>query len=330
MVAGSKTDSPSPDSPVGQLEQIEVDKITPNERNPRQTFDQPSIERLAASLEEIGLQVPITVYRDSKKASAPYVLLDGERRFKAAKLINWQTIPALVVPRPSLKDNAVRMFNIHMLREDWREIETAWALEQIIQETGIENDRVLQKLTGLAIDRIRNMKRVLGFPKSVQEKVGRGDLPYQLLVELDKNLLSKRRDEIRKDETQIVDASVAELRDVFLKKFTDEIEKDIVDLRKVGTLFDTARGRGKVAERAKVALKKLVKEPSATIEDAYDAGAASSIELSRVLKDLAAMPGRIRDLLAGNLEPDERQQVKAALVALRGRLDEILKKAKLD
>lgn len=326
MAAGNRNSDDTP--PVGELRQIRVDDITRNERNPRQTFNQDRIEKLAASLEEIGLQVPITVYANSSRSGSPYTLLDGERRFKAAKLINWTTIPAIVVAKPSAKQNAVRMFNIHMLREEWDEIETAWALESIIKETGIDSDRELQKLTGLSIDRIRNMKRVLSFPQRYQEMVAKGDLPYQLLVELDKNLLSRKRSESSDGREPILDMSSTQLRDVFLKKYIDNIETDVVDLRKVGTLYDTAVGDGRVAERAKAALTKLVSNADATIEEAYEEGAASNVELSKILRDIAALPGRISDLLQGRLERNQKQEVLAALNQLRSAVVDLIARVK--
>lgn len=300
------------------LKDIRVDQITPNVRNPRKYFDQRKIERLAASLEEIGLQVPITVYHDPSKTKKPFVLLDGERRYRAATLIDWETIPALIVPKPSASDNAVRMFNIHMLREDWEEIETAWALEQIIEETGVVSDRELQTLTGLSPDRIKNMRRVLNFPKAIQTKVADGKLPFQLLVELDKNILSKVR-----DGSTAVTARPAELRDIFLKKYETKVEKDIVDLRRVGTLFETAKSTGKVGDRAKAALHRLVTQTDATIEEAYEEGASSSVEISRVLRDMSALPARTEDLLEINLDNEQRKQVLAAVAELRRALGNI-------
>jgi ParB-like chromosome segregation protein Spo0J len=253
------------------------------------------------------------------------VLLDGERRLRAAKQINRETIPALVVPRPSSKDNAVRMFNIHMLREDWREIETAWALEEIMKETGIREDRDLQHLTGLSVDRIRNMKRVLDFPKSWQQRVEREELPYQLLVELDKNVLSRRRQELAQDSDPVLELSVPELRDVFLKKYVEGVETDVVDLRRVGTLLDTARSDGKVALRARSALQSLVANPDATIEEAYEIGAASSVELSKVMRDVSALPGRLGDLLSSRLDSEQRREVTRALRELQRQLNQLLK-----
>ena len=311
--------------PVGELREIEVRKITRNPRNPRRTFDPKTIERLASSLEEIGLQVPITVYR---KASGKdeYILLDGERRFRAAKHINWQKIPGLVVQEPSATDNAIRMFNIHMLREEWSEIETAWALEKIMEETGETNDRELQKKTGLSIDRIRNMKRVLTFPQHYQERVAAGEMPYQLLVELDKNLLSKNQKDLDRNGGSFLGKATDEIRDVMLKRYEDNVETDVVDMRKVGNLYDTARLKGKVGERARTALSQLLTQPHTTIEEAFEFGAASSVELSRVLRDAAALPSRFADLLAGQLEPEQKITVRNGLASLIDKLQVELQK----
>jgi ParB family chromosome partitioning protein len=314
----------SDEDSVGHLENVPVASIIANLRNPRKTFDPRTIERLAASLEEIHLQVPVTVYRDQTPGTSNFILLDGERRFRAAKMINWDTIPALVVKAPSANENAVRMFNIHMLREEWREIETAWALEQIMEETGITLDRDLQRMTGLSPDRIKNMKRVLAFPKSYQQKVADGELSYQFLVELDKNVLSRQRQSRQLGETDpIISLSVPELRDVFLRKYSDGVESDIVELRRVATLFDTAKNQGKVAERARAALRTLVTEPAATIEEAYELGAAASVELKRVIRDLVALPGRVVDLLESGIDTDQRLEVVAAVRAACERLSRV-------
>ena len=217
------------------------------------------------------------------------------------------------------------MFNIHMLREDWEEIETAWALEQIIEETGIQSDRELQEITGLSIDRIRNMRRVLSFPRSAQEKVASGEFQYNLLVELDKNVLSKTREKKKVGTKPIIDMSTVQLRDVFLKKYTEKLETDVVDLRKVGTLFDTARGGGKIGERATQALTRLVTKPDVTIEEAYETGAASSVELGKVLRDMKGLPGRVKDLLGTKLEPEQRKEVQESLKTLRSRLADLIR-----
>jgi hypothetical protein len=220
------------------------------------------------------------------------------------------------------------MFNIHMLREDWEEIETAWALQEIMEKAKTTNERDLHELTGLSVDRIRNMKRVLEYPRSIQEQVARGELKYQMLVELDKSVLSRAPGRTgKKGQKAVLDLSVPQLRDVFLKKYETGVESDIVELRHVGALIDTARGEGKIAKRAQAALTKLVSRPEATIEEAYEIGAASSVELSKVIRDLNGLPGRVDDLLSTIRDGDQRVQVAGALRDTIRRLDKCLERA---
>src|SRR6266404_2669714 len=234
-----KGDAQTADSSLEQAPElkpvlIKPDRIRANPRNPRRKFPQASLERLAASIAEIGVLVPVTVYRDPLKDSE-YVLLDGERRWRSCQLINLSRIPAWVIAKPSGADNAVRMFNIHMLRDDWDEMATAWALEQIMDETGKDEDKELQRMTGLSPDRIANMKRVLAFPREYQEAVHDDRIPYNLLVELDKAVLSRARAEAdaKNHKTKrVLGQPERKLRDIFLKKYEQGVFQDVVDLRK--------------------------------------------------------------------------------------------------
>jgi hypothetical protein len=79
-------------------------------------------------------------------------------------------------------------------------------------------------------------------------------------------------------------------RDEVLRRYSEGSEADIVDLRLVGTLFDTARAEGKVGERAQSALQRLFTDQDVTIADAYEMGAASNVELSKLLRDIATLP----------------------------------------
>lgn len=301
--------------------QISPDKIRKNPKNPRLSFPQPTIERLAESIEEVGVLVPVTVYKDEPQGGTEYVLLDGERRWRAAKQINLPSIPAWVIPKPDDAENALRMFNIHMLREDWSEIATAWALEAVMKETGITDDKELKHVTGLTIDRIRNIKRVLAFPEKWQQAVEEERVPFNLLVELDKAVLS-RADEVKS--TLHVDVTREKLRDVFLQKYEKGVFDDVVDLRKVGALVETAQQEGKVGERARRAFKRLVTDAGTSIDDAYEEGAAASVGIGRIIRDLDALPGRIDDLMASKLHDDALGQLTRALVNLRKELDRLL------
>jgi ParB/RepB/Spo0J family partition protein len=308
-------------------EHIEPSNIRKNPRNPRLDFPQKRIEALADSIEEQGVLVPLTVYRDPD-GETEYVLLDGERRWRAATLINAPSVPAWVIPKPTGVENVLRMFNIHMMRDEWGEMATALALKEIMAETAKTSETELRKLTGLGVDRIRNMKRVLAFPEEWHERVLSGEVPFNLLVELDKNVLTKAREP---EKQKVIGASETELRDLFLTMYDDAVLGDVVDLRKVGTLIDTATGAQtppKVKERAAKAIRGLVKKRNLSINDAYQYGAAASVEIRGILRDVDDLPGRIEDVIASELQDDERERLHAALNRLNQQIGTIL--ARLD
>jgi len=321
---------------VGDLTPILIspDSVRPNPRNPRQNFPRPSLERLQNSIAEIGVLVPLTVYHDPEpKSRTEYVLLDGERRWRASKEINYPKIPAWVIPKPDGADNAIRMFNIHMLREDWDELSTARALEQIMEETGERDDKKLQQLTGLSPDRIANMKRVLSFPEEYLDAVEEGEVPYNLLVELDKAVLSSARAEQKRaakdgSEAQevVLGESERDLRDMFWKKYKNGVFQDVVELRKVSALINAAQGQGTGGKRAKKALKRLVTEEEMRIDEAYDVGAPGSIEADKMLRDIRNLPDRLNDLLSNPIDPAAKRRLATAVRALRDACNVALKK----
>ena len=77
---------------MGQLEQIAIDRIDRNPEQPRQTFDERSLEELAASLKAYGQLQPIAV----RPLGDRYIIIAGERRWRAAQIAGWKTIAAIV------------------------------------------------------------------------------------------------------------------------------------------------------------------------------------------------------------------------------------------
>src|SRR5437870_5065133 len=100
-------------SKVGNLRHIRTDAVQRNEHNPRLIFRAEELEELAASIREIGVQVPISVFKDRNH----FVLIDGERRWRACQMLNERTIPAIIYPKPDPVKNIVYMFNIHRFRK---------------------------------------------------------------------------------------------------------------------------------------------------------------------------------------------------------------------
>jgi hypothetical protein len=257
-----------------------------------------------------------------------YVLLDGERRLKAATLSNETWVPAWITDKPSsAADNTLRMFNIHLMRDGWGDMATALALKDLMDETGVTAEAGLSEMTNLSKDTVRNMKRVLAFPEEWQKRVLDDEVPFNLLVELDKAILTKKKDEKK---GAVISLSYAKLRDFFLNKYDEGVVTDVVDLRKVGTLIDQAtspQNPTRVRERATEALDELLKGYK-SIDDAYQYGAAASVEIKQFVKDVDSLPSRLNDVVGFDLDAEDRQKLRTALVRLQQAVSKAIKKLK--
>jgi ParB family chromosome partitioning protein len=299
--------------------------IRANPRNPRRSFQQKRIEALADSMNEVGMLVPLTVYEEPGGDGKKYTLLDGERRLRAAILSNWATVPAWVTDKPkNVAENTLRMFNIHLMRDEWGDMPTTLALKEIMGETGITDETQLSKVTGLGRDTVVNMKRVLEFPQEWQDRVLNDKVPFNLLVELDKAILKKKKD--AKKAHVLASLSEKKLRDFFLKGYDRGLVDNVVDLRNVGTLIDTAaspKNPDRVRRRAQEALESLLKG-QASIEDAYQYGAAASIGIKQVLRDVDNLPGRLKDVVNSDIDDEDRERLGIAMKNLRKELAELI------
>ncbi len=85
--------------PIG-VREVRTEALTPNPHNTRILFDRAPLETLKSSIEKVGILVPLTIYRESKKQR--YVILDGQRRWICAKEFGLEKVPVNVIAEPSL------------------------------------------------------------------------------------------------------------------------------------------------------------------------------------------------------------------------------------
>ena len=140
-----------------------IDEISPNPRQPRKTFGDEALQELAASIRELGLLQPLLVRTGP---AGGYELIAGERRFRAAQLAGLQEVPILEVEtddRGSLERALVE--NIH--REDLNPIEEASAYRQLLDEGGLTQEELAQRLGRNRVT-IANSLRLLDLPTDIQ------------------------------------------------------------------------------------------------------------------------------------------------------------------
>jgi ParB family chromosome partitioning protein len=154
---------------LGILE-IELDKIIPNEYQPRKVFDDEKLKELAASIKEQGVIQPVIVHR----AGPGYQLIAGERRWRASRLAGLKTIPALV--KEATKRELLEMALIENIqREDLNALEAAEAYKRLQDEFKLTQED-LAKRVGKERSTVTNFLRLLGLPKEVKHDLATGSL----------------------------------------------------------------------------------------------------------------------------------------------------------
>ncbi len=154
-----------------QIQDIELDKIVPNRYQPRREFSDDSIKELAETLDKDGLLQPIVVREDGEDH---YEIIAGERRYRAAKSLNWETIPAIV--NNMNDDQAASLALIENLqREDLNPIDEAKAYTNLMKLNDL-TQTALAKDMGKSQSYVANKLRLLKLDDDVQKALIEGKI----------------------------------------------------------------------------------------------------------------------------------------------------------
>lgn len=156
---------------------IAVDKILPNPEQPRRHFDSDELDRLTRSIREHGVLNAVAVERHGEY----YVLIDGERRVRAAKAAGLTAIPAVV--RPSSNggnDRLVKALVANLQRVDMSPMEEARAYAKL-RAAGVSNTKIAHQV-GVSVATIAYRLRLLDLDEEIQDLVEYGHLPVDIRV----------------------------------------------------------------------------------------------------------------------------------------------------
>ena len=151
----------APPGPGEVVRELAVDSIRPNPYQPRRTFDQEGLAELARSIEAAGVFQPIIVRRPDPNLNR-YELIAGERRLRATKMTERETIPAIV---RVLDDQTMMEVAVleNLQREDLSPLEEAQAYQTLIERLDLTQAQVAARL-GKSRPYIANYLRLLGLP----------------------------------------------------------------------------------------------------------------------------------------------------------------------
>ena len=163
------SESPAP-VPADAVVELSVGDIDPNRNQPRKKFDDDALLALADSIRHNGVLSPILVARDGRR----YTIIAGERRWRAARLANCPTIPAIVRDWDDVRRQEAALIE-NIQREDLNAIEEAQGIHRLMEECALTQEVVAERI-GRSRSAVANILRLLNLPERIQNAVIEGAL----------------------------------------------------------------------------------------------------------------------------------------------------------
>lgn len=151
-------------------EEIEITLIDRNPNQPRKTFKEETLKEMATSIASYGVLQPLLLVKNGDR----YLIIAGERRFRAALMAGLKTVPAIVREFTDQQIQEISLIeNLH--REDLNAIEAAEGMKELMDNHGLTQEDVAQRI-GKSRPYVTNTLRLLQLPAEVADMVRNGDL----------------------------------------------------------------------------------------------------------------------------------------------------------
>lgn len=151
--------------------EVEIDKIKANPNQPRKNFDEDALQELAASIKVHGIVQPILL---NKQSDGTYLIIAGERRYRAAKLCGLKVVPAVI---KNYTDKQIKEISIieNLQREDLNPIEAARSIKELMEEYNLTQEVVSERI-GKSRSNVANTLRLLTLCPEVLVLIENGKL----------------------------------------------------------------------------------------------------------------------------------------------------------
>ena len=158
-------------TPAAGATELPVDALYPNPDQPRKLFDENALNDLANSIKAHGIISPIVV---NKETDGKYMIIAGERRYRAALRAGLSTVPAII---KELSEKEVQEISLieNLQREDLNPIEAATGMKRLMEEFGLTQEQLAERL-GKSRPAIANTLRLLSLAEEVVDLVREGKL----------------------------------------------------------------------------------------------------------------------------------------------------------
>ena len=305
---------------------IPLNQIELNNLNPRKRFVDTEADVLIDSILSKGLLNPIIVYKKAK--GNKYVILDGERRYKAFGKLNYKEIPCHVLEKePTELENLSMMFHLHNVREEWTDFAIAQTLIKVIYEMGKElkgltrQDKVeVSRLTSLSEYKINKYLVFYDYPDSVINKFMGSEMKETPDKGMDPDILAEMHKPIKliKDELPgfLRKYSTEKIIDACVKKKANGIIKTNRDFRDL-TKTLTAMKRGQV--RKELVFEKLenfIQELETTPQTVFEQTSQNAYIVNDILKKTDQIIEELQNLDIRQITRNEKKQLQQNLKSI--------------
>ena len=162
-------------SHIKRITEVELARIAPNPDQPRKTFSDASIDELAATIKEVGLLQPIILRRAE---DGTYVIVAGERRWRACKMLAWTSMDAIVVDGKNANEISIIE---NMQRENLKPLEEAEAVETLIKNHSYSQEDAA-RILGKSRSSITELLGLLRLPEAIRIECRTFDIPKSTLL----------------------------------------------------------------------------------------------------------------------------------------------------
>ncbi len=169
-VKDKKQPESKPSDATDNVREISIGLIDRNEEQPRTNFDPKALDELAASIKVHGIIQPILL----NEKDGRYVIVAGERRWRAARMAGLKTVPAIVKNFTSKEISEIAIIE-NLQREDLNPIESARAIQKLINKFDLTQENVAERI-GKSRSAVTNTLRLLSLPNEVIKYIEDGKL----------------------------------------------------------------------------------------------------------------------------------------------------------
>lgn len=150
-------------TPMSEMLEVAIEHIEPNPQQPRTSFDEESLDELSASIAQLGIIQPVTLRRIGVNR---YIIISGERRWRAAQRAGLATLPAYIREVEDEDLHAMALVE-NIQRQDLNAIEVALGMQRLIDECGLTQEAMAEKV-GKKRSTVSNYMRLLSLPAEIQ------------------------------------------------------------------------------------------------------------------------------------------------------------------